>query len=160
MERGPFAFIRARGVAHAPAARSLCGMTTPPPTPLQATPLIERIGQIAIPVHDIPRALGFYRDLLGLPVLFEAPPSMAFLDCGGVRLMLTIPEGPHDHPSSIVYFTVADIDAAYETLSERGVEFIDAPHIIARLATGELWMAFIRDPDGNVMGLMHERAAS
>ena len=139
-------------------------MTTPPPAqapaPQHSAPLLERIGQIAIPVHDIPRALAFYRDLLGLPVLFEAPPTMAFLDCGGVRLMLTIPEGPHDHPSSILYFTVADLGAAYETLRERGVEFIDAPHIIARLATGELWMAFIRDPDGNVMGLMHERPTS
>lgn len=128
---------------------------TPPATP----PLLERIGQIAIPVHDVPRAIAFYRDKLGLRYLFDAPPSMAFLESGGVRLMLTIPEDAHDHPSSILYFTVADIGAAYEALRARDVEFIDAPHAISRLGSVELWMAFFRDPDGNVMGLMQERRA-
>ena len=118
---------------------------------------LERIGQIAIPVHDVPRAVAFYRDQLGLRLLFEAPPSMAFLECGGVRLMLTIPEGAHDHPSSILYFTVADIDTTYEELRAGGVNFIDAPHLISRMGSAERWMAFFRDPDGNVMGLMQER---
>lgn len=127
-------------------------------SPLAGSPL-ERIGQIAIPVHDVPRAIAFYRDLLGLRHLFDAPPSMAFFDCGGVRLMLTIPQGPHDHPSSILYFTVSDLEATYASLRERGVEFIDAPHIISRMSGMELWMAFFRDPDGNVMGLMQERRA-
>lgn len=123
-----------------------------------ATPTaLERIGQIAIPVHDVPRAVAFYRDRLGLQLLFEAPPSMAFLECGGIRLMLTIPEGAHDHPSSILYFTVGDIDATFEELHAGGVEFIDAPHLISRMGSVELWMAFFRDPDGNVMGLMQER---
>jgi catechol 2,3-dioxygenase-like lactoylglutathione lyase family enzyme len=130
-------------------------MTSSPPT----SPL-ARIGQIAIPVQDVPRAVAFYRDQLGLRFLFEAPPSMAFLDCGGVRLMLAIPEAAHDHPGSIVYFTVGDIDAAHQELQDRGVPFIDAPHVVARLGGGvELWMAFLRDPDGNVLGLMQERRA-
>lgn len=120
---------------------------------------LERIGQIAIPVHDVPRAIAFYRDLLGLRFLFDAPPSMAFLECGGVRLMLTIPEAAHDHPSSIVYFAVSDVERTYAELRDRGVEFIDAPHVVSRLAGTELWLAFFRDPDGNVMGLMQERRA-
>lgn len=139
-------------VADGACVRSLIRMTSPP-----APPAVERIGQIAIPVHDVPRAIAFYRGLLGLPVLFEAPPSMAFLECGGVRLMLTIPEAAHDHMSSIVYFTVADIEATYAALRERGVEFVDAPHVISRVSGTELWMAFLRDPDGNIMGLMQER---
>ena len=123
-----------------------------------ATPTaLGRIGQIAIPVHDVPRAVAFYRDRLGLQLLFEAPPSMAFLECGGIRLMLTIPEGVHDHPSSILYFTVGDIDAAFDELRANDVDFIDAPHLISRMGSVELWMAFFRDPDGNVMGLMQER---
>jgi len=127
-------------------------------SPLAASPL-ERIGQIAIPVHDMPRAIAFYRDLLGLRHLFDAPPSLSFFDCGGVRLMLTIPEAPHDHPSSILYFTVSDLEGTYGSLRERGVEFIDSPHVISRMGAVELWMAFFRDPDGNVMGLMQERRA-
>lgn len=123
------------------------------------SPLLERIGQIAIPVHDVPRAIAFYRDKLGLRYLFDAPPSMAFLECGGVRLMLTIPEAAHDHPSSILYFTVADIETTYHELRAREVEFIDAPHVISRMGSVELWMAFFRDPDGNVMGLIQERRA-
>lgn len=119
--------------------------------------MLERIGQIAIPVHDVPRAIAFYRDVLGLRFLFEAPPSMAFLECGGVRLMLAIPEAAHDHPSSIFYFTVTDIETTYASLRDRGVEFIDAPHVVARMGAAELWMAFFRDPDGNVMGMMQER---
>lgn len=121
--------------------------------------MLERIGQIAIPVHDVPRAIAFYRDLLGLRVLFEAPPSMAFLECAGIRLMLAIPEAAHDHPSSILYFTVSDIEATHAALRERGVELIDAPHVVSRMGTTELWMAFFRDPDGNVMGMMQERRA-
>lgn len=124
-----------------------------------APSLLDRIGQIAIPVHDVPRAIAFYRDLLGLRFLFDAPPSMAFLECGGVRLMLAIPDSAHDHPSSIVYFAVSDVEETYANLRERGVEFIDAPHVISRVDGMELWMAFFRDPDGNVMGLMQERRA-
>ncbi len=74
---------------------------------------IQNIGQISIIVHDLPRATAFYRDALGLPLLFTAG-SMAFFDCGGVRLMLGPASSPElDHPSSILYFPVPDINAAH-----------------------------------------------
>jgi methylmalonyl-CoA/ethylmalonyl-CoA epimerase len=117
---------------------------------------IENIGQIAIPTRDVARAVTFYRDALGLEYLFEAGP-LAFFMCGDVRLMLSKPEKPeHEHPSSIVYFRVDDIHAARAELVERGVPFEDEPHLIARMPDHELWMAFFRDPDGNMHGLMSE----
>jgi methylmalonyl-CoA/ethylmalonyl-CoA epimerase len=117
---------------------------------------IENIGQIAIRARDLPEAVAFYRDALGLEYLFEAG-TLAFFMCGGVRLMLAVPENDSvDHESSTVYFRVADLQAAYEELSERGVTFVDEPHLIAELPDHELWMAFFRDPDGNLMGLMSE----
>ncbi|HEX6533214.1 MAG TPA: VOC family protein [Gemmatimonadaceae bacterium] len=118
---------------------------------------LARIGQIAIPVHDLPRAVAFYRDVLGMRYLFEAP-GLAFFDCGGVRLMLSRPESPADaHAASVLYYQVEDIDAAYDTLRRRGVELIDTPHLIARLSTHDLWMVFFRDSERNVLGLMCER---
>lgn len=118
--------------------------------------MIESIGQVAIRARDLPAAVTFYRDVLGLDYLFEAGP-LAFLMCGGVRLMLSPPEtGEVDHPSSTLYFRVPDLEAAYAELSERGVPFVDEPHLIAKLPDHELWMAFFRDPDGNLMALMSE----
>ena len=117
---------------------------------------IENIGQIAIRARDLPASVAFYRDTLGLDCLFEAG-SLAFLMCGDVRLMLEVPENDEvDHPSSIVYFRVTDLPAAYAELMSRGVEFVDEPHLIAKLPDHELWMAFFRDPDGNLLGLMSE----
>lgn len=117
---------------------------------------LESIGQIAISTHDLPRAVAFYRDALGLEYLFEAGP-LAFLRCGDVRLMLAVPENEEvDHPSSIIYFRVRDIQAARAELSDRGVPFDDEPHLIARMPDHELWMTFFRDPDRNVLGLMSE----
>ena len=117
---------------------------------------IENIGQIAIRARDLPASVAFYRDTLGLDYLFEAG-SLAFLMCGDVRLMLAVPENEEvDHPSSTVYFRVADLPAAYAELTGRGVEFVDEPHLIAKLPDHELWMAFFRDPDGNLLGLMSE----
>ena len=117
----------------------------------------ERIGQIAVLVADIDRAVAFYANVLGLRLLFRAPPSLAFFDCGGVRLMLTPDEGS-DPPGrgGIVYYVVPDLAAAYAALCSRGVAFLDAPHRIARLADHELWMAFCRDSEGNMLGLMSE----
>lgn len=115
------------------------------------------IGQIANTVHDVPRAVAFYRDALGIPQIpIPAPPSLAFFDCGGIRLMLSLPEGEFDHAGSVLYFRVGDIHAAHRTLQERGVSFLDAPHVIARLPDHELWMAFFRDPDGNPLAIMSE----
>jgi predicted enzyme related to lactoylglutathione lyase len=120
-----------------------------------ATP-IENIGQIAIRARDLPAAVAFYRDVLGLEYLFEAG-TLAFFMCGDVRLMLGVPENDAvDHESSTVYFRVADLQAAYEELSERSANFVDEPHLIAELRDHELWMAFFRDTDGNLMGLMSE----
>lgn len=115
------------------------------------------IGQISMNARDLGRAVAFYRDQLGLPLLFEVPPKMAFFDCGGVRLMLSLPESAeYDHPGSVLYFTVPDIQAAYADLSARGVTFAGAPHLIARMPDHELWMAFFRDPEGNTLALMSE----
>jgi len=123
---------------------------------------ITRIGQIGFTVADLPRAVAFYRDLLGLRFLFEAPPQLAFFDCGGTRLMLTPPEregavAGHQF-NSILYYSVADIHSAAAALAGRGVRFDQPPHIVARLAAADLWMAFLRDPDGNVVALMSEVA--
>ena len=119
---------------------------------------LARIGQIAVPVHDLARAVRFYRDTLGMRFLFEAP-GLAFFDCGGVRLMLSVPERPEfDHPSSIIYYKVDDIRAAYDTLRARGVEFDREPHVIAQLPSHDLWMAFFRDSERNVLALMSEVA--
>lgn len=124
-----------------------------------ATPTIHlnQIGQIAVPVSDIDRAIAFYRDVLGMPFLFKAPPGLGFFDCSGVRLLLDAPakQLPGQH-SSIIYYKVADIQAAYQALTARGVSFDDAPHMIAKMPDHDLWMAFFRDPDGNTLALMCE----
>ena len=107
---------------------------------------LSQISQIAITVHDLDSAIGFYRDTLGMRFLFQVP-KMAFFDCAGIRLMLAIPEEQKfDHPASIIYYKVADIQAAYETLSARGVTFLGQPHLVAKLPDHDLWMAFIKDP--------------
>jgi methylmalonyl-CoA/ethylmalonyl-CoA epimerase len=117
---------------------------------------LDRIGQIAINVKDVERAAGFYRDVLGMRHLFTVP-RMAFFDCGGIRLMLGVAEKPElDHPSSIIYFQVDDIELAHDVLSERGVSFEGRPHLVARLASSELWMAFFRDLEGNLLAIQSE----
>lgn len=117
---------------------------------------LSAIGQIAMPVRDPARAAAFYRDVLRLPFLFAAPP-LAFFDCGGVRLMLSVPESAaHDHPGSILYFRVADIAAAHADLTARGVRVEQPPHLIATLSDHELWLAFFADGEGNTLALMGE----
>lgn len=117
---------------------------------------LDRIGQIAIRATDIGRAVQFYRDTLGMRFLFEVP-NLAFFDCGGVRLMLSTAESPDfDHPGSVIYYTVGDINASYESLQKRGVDFIDKPHLIAKLPDHDLWMVFLRDTEGNTLALMSE----
>jgi methylmalonyl-CoA/ethylmalonyl-CoA epimerase len=119
---------------------------------------LSTIGQIAMVVKDVPRAVAFYRDVLGMRFLFQAPPSLAFFDCGGVRLMLDVPEDKEfDHPGSVLYFKVDDIDAIYADLTGKGVDFRAAPHLIAKLPDHELWMAFFHDGEGNTLALMHEK---
>lgn len=132
--------------------------TSPPTATMSAEPSLSlsRIGQIAIVVKDVERATAFYRDVLGMRFLF-AFPGLAFFDCEGVRIMLSRPEKKEfDHPSSILYFRVADIQSAYQSLRDRNVSFDDEPHIVARMPDHDLWMCFFRDLDQNVFGLMAE----
>lgn len=118
---------------------------------------LKQIGQIAINAHDIERATAFYRDVLGMRLLFQVPPKMSFFDCGGVRLMLSLPEGKaYDHPGSILYYKVDDIKAVYASLKERGAAFEGEPHLIAKMPDHELWMVFLKDTEGNTLGLMSE----
>jgi methylmalonyl-CoA/ethylmalonyl-CoA epimerase len=119
---------------------------------------LSQIEQIAVIVHDVDRAVQFYRDVLGLPFLFQVP-QMAFFQCGEVRLMLGIPSAPeYDHPSSIIYYRVADIEAAHKLLAARGVSFRSEPHVVHRAADHELWMAFFYDVDRNTLALTSRKA--
>ena len=122
---------------------------------------LAQIGQIAVIIHDLNRAVAFYRDVLGMPLLFEAPPKMAFFDCGGIRLMLSLPETPEfDHPGSILYYKVADIQATWTALQEGGADLLSEPHLVARMPDHELWLAFFKDSEGNTLALMCEVRAS
>src|ERR1700685_2876720 len=117
---------------------------------------ITQIGQIAINVHDTSRALEFYRDTLGLKLLFTAG-RLAFFDCGGVRLMLTPPERPEfDHAASILYFKVADIQSTHARLVQLNVKTEGEPHVVAKMPDHDLWLAEFRDSEGNIMALMAE----
>ena len=119
---------------------------------------IQNIGQISIIVKDLQRATAFYRDVLGLPLLF-AVPNLAFFDCGGVRLMLGPAETSElDHLSSILYFRVPDLNASYQRLVEFGAKIFAPPRLIAPMATYDLWMAAFYDSEGNIHQLMSEVA--
>lgn len=119
---------------------------------------IARIGQIAVRAKDVPASSAFYRDVLGLKHLFDAGPNLAFFECGGVRLMLSPPSAPElDHPSSILYFSVPDIDQAHAALVQAGAKIERAPQLTARMPDHELWMCFFRDPADNLMALMCEK---
>ena len=119
---------------------------------------LSELGQIALTVGDLQRAVAFYRDALGMKLLFEAPPRMAFFDCGGIRLLLG--EAPAaaagGHSSSVLYYRVKDIHAAYEALVGRGVTFDEKPHLVARLPDREVWLGEFHDPDRNALALLSE----
>ena len=116
---------------------------------------LSQIGQISIPVRDIPRAVAFYRDTLGMRFLFQPSPNLAFFMCGDIRLMLDMPEDiEFQKHSSVIYYKVVDIQAWFTTLKERGVKMVGEPHLIARMPDHELWMTFLRDPDENMLALM------
>ena len=119
---------------------------------------LAQIGQIAVPVRDVDRAIAFYRDVLGMRFLFKAPPGLGFFDCAGVRLMLDAPikAAQPEAGASVIYYKVPDLEAAFETLTRRGVVFEAKPHLIAKMPDHELWMAFFRDPDRNLLALMSE----
>ncbi len=118
---------------------------------------LNRIGQIAVNVRDLDRAVAFYRYKLGMKHLFTVP-KMAFFDCGGIRLMLGLPEKPEfDHPSSILYYSVDDIHGAFQIMTDRDVPFETKPHVVVRMEGRDLWMAFLRDSEGNLLALMSEQ---
>ena len=122
----------------------------------EAATTLGPLGQIALTVADLGAAVAFYRDKLGLPFLFAAP-TLAFFECGGVRLMLATPEaGEAVAAGATLYFKVGDIQGAHQALASRGVPFIDEPHVIADMGTYALWMAFFRDPDAHLLGIMAE----
>jgi methylmalonyl-CoA/ethylmalonyl-CoA epimerase len=116
------------------------------------------VGQLMIPVDDFDRGLAFYRDVLGLPFLFAAPPQMAFFMCGPVRLLVgVLPPAEKPQRGSAIYFRVSDIRAVHATLKEKGVRFRAEPHFVHRTPQSELWLAEFSDPDGNQLALMDER---
>jgi catechol 2,3-dioxygenase-like lactoylglutathione lyase family enzyme len=122
-----------------------------------AFPGLATIGQLSVNVHDLAKATTFYRDTLGMKYLFEVPGQMSFFDAGGIRLMLARPEKPEfDHPGSIIYFCVKDIHSSYEALNARGARFESKPSLVAPMKDHDLWMAFFRDIDNNLMALMCE----
>ena len=120
---------------------------------------LSSIGQIFVRARDLDRAVRFYRDTLGMPFLFQAPPQMAFFQCGPTTVMVGVPESPEfDHPASTIYYLVPDIDAAHATLRGRAVHFISEPHLVHRAADYELWLADFRDSEGNVLALMARKS--
>jgi predicted enzyme related to lactoylglutathione lyase len=123
---------------------------------------LTQIGQVGIRAHDIERATAFYRDVLGMRHLFTVPGKMSFFDCGGVRLMLSLPEGgpEFDHPGSVLYYKVPDIQQAFAALHQRGVTIVSPPHMIARMGSHDLWMGFFKDSEDNVLSLMCEVPAT
>jgi len=118
---------------------------------------IKSIGQIAINAIHTERAVTFYRDILGLPLLFETN-GLAFFQCGETRLMVSRPESEEfDHPGSVLYLTVDDLEGKVETMKELGAEFIDEPHMVGKMGEIEIWMAFFKDSEGNTLALMSEK---
>lgn len=116
------------------------------------------LGQVHVSVRDVDRSVEFYRDVLGMDFLFQVPGQpMAFFQSGDVRIYLGTPEHPEFASKCVLYFRVTDLDAEYESLQARGVTFLDKPHVVHRDAGGELWMAFLTDPDGHQIGLMQQR---
>lgn len=119
---------------------------------------LSEIRQIAITVSDVGTALPFYRDVLGLTFLFSPAPTLAFLAAGTLRIMLSTPQGSGSvGHNSILYFKVSDIVATHAAIVERGAKNERAPQLTAKMPDHELWAAFVRDPDGNLVGLMEEK---
>ena len=118
---------------------------------------VEKIGQIAIAITDLNKSVKFYRDILGLELLFEVPTRLAFFNCAGTRLMLTTIQGKErDHKTSVIYYKVSDIKTTAKILKNKRVKFEREPQLTAKMADHELWIGFLRDPDNNLIGIMAE----
>jgi methylmalonyl-CoA/ethylmalonyl-CoA epimerase len=122
---------------------------------IQSPVHFDRIGQIAIGVQDPARARDFYLNVLGMKLLFEAG-GMAFFQCGEVRLMIGSSDAPAPANNVLLYFLVDDIKQAHEALAQKGVDFIRSPHMVAKMPDHELWIAFLKDPEGNTLAMMGE----
>jgi predicted enzyme related to lactoylglutathione lyase len=119
---------------------------------------VQRIRQIALATKNVPALAAFYRDVVGLKHLFDAGPGLSFFDIGGVRLMLTLPSAPElDHPPSLIYYLVEDIDTAHAAIKARGAREERPPGLTAKMPDHELWTSFFRDPDGHLLALMSEK---
>lgn len=120
------------------------------------TNFIQKVGQIGVPVKDLERAIHFYKEQLNLPLLFHTD-TMAFFDCNGLRLLLSLPEKDEfAYASSVIYFQVEQLKNTYEKFRRNGVAFIDEPHLVAKMGQTETWMAFFTDTEGNTHALMSE----
>ena len=118
---------------------------------------LQDVAQIAFTVQNLAEAKNFYRDVLGLKFLFEAG-AMAFFQCGSVRLLIGEDEKAQVSEGTMVYFSVADLEATARLLESRGTSFVQQPHLVARMKSHDLWLAFIKDPSGNTLGLLSEVA--
>jgi methylmalonyl-CoA/ethylmalonyl-CoA epimerase len=118
---------------------------------------LEEITQIALTVQNLEEAKLFYRDSLGMRFLFDAG-AMAFFQCGQIRLMIGTSDKPSPSSGTIVYFRVPDLPSAFSALRARNVTFVQEPHLVARMKSHDLWLAFLKDPSGNPIGLMSEVA--
>jgi predicted enzyme related to lactoylglutathione lyase len=119
------------------------------------------LAQVHISVTDLDRSVAFYRDTLGIPLLFEVPgQSMAFMASGQVRLYLGVPEKPEFRTKVLVYFAVDDVEAEQDRLAGLGCDFAGRPHLTHSDGTTELWMTFTNDPDGHHIALIEERPVS
>ncbi|KMY28969.1 glyoxalase [Lysinibacillus xylanilyticus] len=117
---------------------------------------IKKIGQIGVPVKDLNRAIDFYKEKLDLSLLFNTN-NMAFFECNGLRLMLTLPEKEEFALlSSVIYYEVSNIKDTYERLLGKEVTFIDEPHVVAKMGQTETWMVFFKDTEDNTLALMSE----
>ena len=127
-------------------------MSESPPSPAAPS-----LGQVAITVGDVATAKAFYRDILGLELLFDAGPNLAFLQAGEVRVMLTTPQGHGEAGrNSVLYFRVTDIVATHAAMVANGAVAERPPAPAAPMPDHDLWIGFLRDPDGNLVGLMEE----
>lgn len=119
---------------------------------------VSDIGQIAITVSDVSQALVFYRDVLGLEFLFSPAPTLAFLRTGSVRIMLSTPQGAGAvGANSVLYFKVNEIENVFTVIVKRGAQVERPPQLVAQMPDHALWIGFVRDPDGNLVGLMEEK---